>query len=160
MLLSLLPFLLQITPTPPLPKGNPTPPPAPISEFSGVMAPVDAVFAAIAARNGEMLRQIVREDGNLFVASEAADGTRKITHRPMTEFITGMKPGPERYEERLYDPAIEIDGDIALVWGRFNFYIDGKLHHCGYDHFDLVREGGNWKIANITYSSRTTGCSE
>ncbi|OYY77494.1 MAG: hypothetical protein B7Y43_10625 [Sphingomonas sp. 28-62-20] len=156
--LTLLPLLLQVTPTPPLPKGNPSPPPTAVSEFSGVMAPVNAVFAAIAAGDGEMLRPMLRADGNLFVASEGEDGSRKITHLTMADFMARLKPGGPKLEERLYDPAIEIDGDIALVWGRFNFYIDGKLHHCGYDHFDLVREGGNWKIANITYSSRMTGC--
>ena len=155
--LFLLPLLLQITPTPPLPKGTGKPP-EPQGEAAAVMVPVNATFAAIAARNGELLRPLAREDGNLFIANEAADGTRKIIRRPMTEFITGMKPGAEKFEERMYDPAIEIDGDVALVWGRYNFYIDGKLHHCGYDHFDMIRENGNWKIANITYSSRTTGC--
>ncbi|MFX8926085.1 hypothetical protein ABTN20_19705, partial [Acinetobacter baumannii] len=64
----------------------------------------------------------------------------------------------ERYEERLSDPAIEIDGGIAMVWGRCTFLIDGKVHHCGYDHFDLVRDGGTWAIQNLTWSSRTTGC--
>lgn len=153
----LLPLLLQITPVQPLPRGTGRPP-SPQDEASAVLAPVNAVFAAIAARNGELLRPLAREDGNLFIANEAADGTRKIVRRPMSEFFTGLKPGPERFEERLYDPAIEVDGDVALVWGRYNFYIDGKLHHCGYDHFDLVREGATWKIANITYSSRTKDC--
>lgn len=152
-----LSLLLQTTPAPPLPKRTGTPP-APQDEAAAVLAPVNATFAAIAVRNGELLRPIVREDGNLIIAIEGEDGKRRIVRRPMTEFITGMKPGPERYEERLYDPAIEVDGDIAFVWGRYNFYIDGKLHHCGYDLFDLVREGGMWKIANISYSSRTKGC--
>lgn len=154
-----LPLLLaaQITPVQPLPKGTGTPP-APQDEAVAVMVPVNATFAAIAARNGELLRPLAREDGNLFIASEAADGTRKIIRRPMTEFFAGLKPGPEKFEERLFDPAIEVDGDVAFVWGRYNFYIDGKLHHCGYDLFDLVREGGTWKVANISYSSRTTGC--
>lgn len=154
----LLPLLLQITPVQPLPKGTGLPPPR--TEEDAVMRPVNATFSAISARDGEMLRSVVREDGNLTVATEAADGSRTITHRTMAQFIANLKAGPERYEERLYDPAIEIDGDIAYVWGRFNFYVDGKLHHCGYDHFDLVRENGSWKVANITYSSRTTGCEE
>ena len=152
----ILALLAQITPMQPMPKGTGLPPPA--SEEGQVMAPVNAVFAAIAASDGERLRPVVRADGNLTVASEAADGTRKIVHRSMNEFITGLKPGGPRLEERLYNPAIEIDGDVAFVWGRYTFYIDGKLHHCGFDLFDLVREDGAWKIANITYSSRTTGC--
>jgi len=117
-------LLLQITPVQPLPKGTGLPPPN--TEEAGVMRPVNATFAAIAARDGEMLRSVVREDGNLTIATEAADGTRAITHRTMAQFIANLKAGPERFEERLYDPAIEIDGDIAYVWGRFNFYIDAK----------------------------------
>lgn len=156
---SLIPLalLIQITPVQPLPKGTGKPP-SPQDEASAVMAPVNAVFAAIAARNGELLRSILRDDGNLTIASEAADGTRAIIHRTTAQFVANLKAGPERFEEQLYDPAIEVDGDVALVWGRYNFYIDGKLHHCGYDLFDMVREGGAWKIANISYSSRTKGC--
>ena len=82
--LFLLPLLLQITPTPPLPKGTGKPP-EPQGEAAAVMVPVNATFAAIAARNGELLRPLAREDGNLFIANEAADGTRKIIRRPMTD---------------------------------------------------------------------------
>ncbi len=70
----------------------------------------------------------------------------------------GVKPRPERFEERLTDMAIEVDGDIAMVWGPYLFLIDGKISHCGVDHFDLVRENGRWTIANITWSQRTRGC--
>ena len=157
--LFLLPLLLQITPTPPLPKGTGKPP-EPQGEAAAVMVPVNAVFAAIGASNGELMRPSVREDGNLTSATEAVDGTRKVVHLTMADFIARLKPGGPKLEERLYDPAIEVDGDIAFVWGRFNFYIDGKLHHCGFDLFDLVRENGTWKVANISYSSRTTGCTE
>src|SRR3546814_10786446 len=38
-------------------------------------------------------------------------------------------------------PAVEIDGDIAMVWAPYTFLLDGKPHHCGIDHFDLIREG-------------------
>lgn len=152
----LLPLLLQITPVQPLPKGNPSPPPA--GDEAAVMAPVNALFAAIAARDSAAALAIATEGASATTASEAADGTTKITRRAWAEFATGLKPGPEMFEERLFAPAIEVDGNVALVWGRYNFYIGGKIHHCGYDHFDLVRDGGQWKIANITWSSRTTGC--
>ena len=149
-------FLLLLAQSDRLPPANALPPPG--TTEAAVMAPVDAVFAAIAASDGERMRGAVRADGSLLVATEAADGTRKLVRRTMADFIAGLKPGGPTLEERLYDPAIEIDGDVAFVWARFNFYIDGKLHHCGYDLFDLVREDGAWRVANITYSSRTTGC--
>ena len=150
----------QITPVQPLPRGNPSPPPITVSEESQVMVPVNGIFAAIAARDGQMAVQYLRAQGGATIANEAADGSSKIVYRTWPEFVAGLKAGPERYQERLYDPAIEIDGNIAYVWGRYTFEIDGNIHHCGYDHFDLVREEGRWKIANITWSSRTTGCEE
>lgn len=156
--LFLLPLLLQTTPIQPLPKGTGLAPP--VSEEASVLRPVHALFAAISAGDGGAMLPLLRDGGGATVATEKDDGTRVITHIAWPDFTARFKPGGERLEERLYDPAIEIDGDIAYVWGRYNFYIGGKLHHCGYDHFDLVRENGSWKIQNLTWSSRTSGCEE
>ena len=152
----MLALLAQITPVQPLPKGTGLPPPG--TEEAAVMVPVDALFSAIAARDGARVLPHVLPDGGVIAAGEKPDGTRAYRRTGWAEWAAGMKPGAERYQERLYDPAIEIDGDIAMVWGRYEFLIDGKLHHCGYDHFELVRDAGRWKIANISYSTRTTGC--
>ena len=148
----------QITPVQPLPKGTGLPPP--VSEETGVMTAVNAVFSGIAARDAAAIGNALRPDATATIASESADGTRHITHMTRDALLARFTPGAEKFEERLYDPAIEIDGDIAYVWGRYNFFIDGKLHHCGYDHFDMVRENGTWKVQNITWSSRTTGCED
>ena len=123
-----------------------------------VLAPVDALFAALAARDGAAMRAVVRPDGGAIVARELPDGTRTVRRQTLEDFATGLQPSPDTFEERLYDPLIRIDGDIAMVWGRYDFRINGKVHHCGTDHFELVREAGAWKIANLSWSSRTTGC--
>ncbi|OYY71694.1 nuclear transport factor 2 family protein [Sphingomonas sp. 28-63-12] len=156
--LLLLAAAAQITPTPPLPKGTGLPPPAIIDDSTAVMTPVNALFAAIAARDGKAMAPLLLDGGTATIAAEKADGSRTVTRVGWADLTGRFAPGAERFEERLYDPAIEIDGDVALVWGRYDFYVNGTLHHCGYDHFDLVRDGGRWKIANLTWSSRTTGC--
>ena len=153
--LSLL-LAAQITPVQPLPKGTGLPPPS--TEEGQVMAPVNALFAALAARDAAAALATMRPDATTTVAADKPDGTKAIRHMTAAEFAAGLKPGAERFQEVLSDPAIELDGDIAYVWGRYDFYVDGKRAHCGYDHFDLVRAGGSWKIQNITWSQRTTGC--
>jgi len=66
------------------------------------------------------------------------------------------REGPAgRVRDRL---ALEIDGDIAMVWAPFVVRVGGKVSNCGIDHFDLIRENGAWKVMNISFSSRTTGC--
>jgi hypothetical protein len=45
-----------------------------------------------------------------------------------------------------------------MVWTAFTIQRGEKIVSCGYDHFDLVREQGVWKIMNLSFSSRTSGC--
>ena len=154
----ILSFLLaaQITPMQPMPKGTGLP--LADVDSSAVMAPIDRLFAGMTARDPQAVLTQLRPEGGATVAIEQADGTRAVSHMAWSDFASHLKPGPERYEERLTDPAIEVDGDIAMVWSPYTFLIDGKVHHCGIDHFDLVRENNAWKILNITWSQRTTGC--
>ncbi|MGK6320182.1 nuclear transport factor 2 family protein [Sphingomonas sp. DT-204] len=148
-------LLAQTTPTR-LPPANPLPPPG--AEESAVLAPIEAMFAGLAARDGARILAQTRPEGGATVAVEKPDGTRSLKHLSWAEFAGGIKPGPERYEERSGTPAVDIDGDIAMVWAPYQFLIDGKVHHCGVNHFDLVRESGQWKVLNVTWSHRTTGC--
>ncbi|MEO7688583.1 MAG: nuclear transport factor 2 family protein [Sphingomonas sp.] len=155
LILSML-LAAQITPMQPMPKGTGLP--LADVDTAAVMAPIHRLFAGMAARDPQALLAQLRPEGGATVAIENPDGTRAVSHMAWTEFADHLKPGPERYEERLTDPAVEVDGDIAMVWSPYTFLVDGKVHHCGVDHFDLVREAGAWKILNITWSQRTTGC--
>jgi hypothetical protein len=150
--------LLLAADTAKLPRWNPLPMDG--SAEAAVMAPINAMFAGLEARDGAAILAPTRPEGSATAISEKADGTRAIRHLSWADFAAGIKPGPERYQEKLLDPAVEIDGDIAMVWSPYVFTIDGKPHHCGVDHFDLIRENGAWKIHNITWSSRTTGCEQ
>ena len=156
MLSLLLPLLLQTTPVQPIVKGTALPPPG--TDEAAVMAPIQRMFAGLAAHDGQAILAEIRPEGGATVAIEKPDGTRVVRHMSWADFTAGIKPGPEAFEERLTDPAIEVDGDIAMVWSPFVFTVNNQVHHCGVDHFDLVRENGGWKVLNVTWSQRTTGC--
>jgi hypothetical protein len=152
----LLALLLASADTPKLPKWNPLPMDG--SAEAAVMAPINAMFAGLEARNGGIILAQTLPAGGATIVAEKADGSRSVRHLSWADFAGGIKPGPEHYREKLLDPAIEIDGDIAMVWSRYVFAIDGKPDHCGVDHFDLIREKGAWKVLSVTWSERTTGC--
>ncbi|MBI0474874.1 DUF4440 domain-containing protein [Sphingomonas sp. MA1305] len=155
MILALL-LALQVQASDKLPPANPLP--YADADAANVMAPIDAMFRGLAARDGAAILAQVRPDGGATVVAERPDGRREVRRTSWPEFAAGVKPGPERYQERLTDPAVEVDGDIAMVWSPYVFTIDGKVHHCGTDHFDLVREDGRWRVLNVTWTQRTTGC--
>lgn len=127
-------------------------------EGQAVLAPVNAVFGALAARDGQAILPHVDAEGRLTVAVERFDGVRRISDRTWPEFAAGLRPGPERFEEVMPDPTVAIDGDIAMVWGRYVFRIDGQISHCGVNHFDLVRRNDAWTIVNLTWSQRAMPC--
>ena len=149
-------LLAAATQTAKLPPWNPLPQDG--TAEAAVMVPINAMFTGLEARDGAMILAQTRPEGGANVVSEKADGTRAVRHMSWTDFAGGIKPGPEHYRETLTDAAVEIDGDIAMVWSPYVFSIDNKPAHCGVDHFDLIRENGAWKILNVTWSSRTTGC--
>ena len=129
-------------------------------EGQAVLAPVNAVFAALAANDGSLIRPHVDTGGKITAVIMNADGSSGVGGPSWDRFIAGLQPGPPRLEEIMVDPVIAIDGDIAMVWGEYVFRIDGAISHCGVDHFDLVRRDGAWKIVNLTWTQRQTGCEE
>jgi len=158
MTLSLLAaLLLQTTPVAPIVRGTALPPPA--SEEGQVLAPIQRIFDALTAGDGAAVLAQTRPEGRATVAAERADGTRSVRTLEWSAFAAGLKPGgPRRVERFVGTPAVEIDGDIAMVWAPFDFTVDGTLSHCGVNHFSLVREAASWKVLNVTWSQRTTGC--
>jgi len=148
----------QTTADTPLPPANALPPPG--SDEAAVMAPVDAMFAGLAAHDAAAIRAQLEPSGGATVVIDQPGGGATVKHLSWDEFLSGIKPGTDSYEERLTDPAVETDGKVAMVWGAYTFFLNGKPHHCGTDHFDLAHETAGWKVVNVTWSQHTTGCGE
>ena len=102
-----------------------------------------------------MLRYVY-PDGRVTATGTRANSSG-LRQQSWTEFSQRLQPGAG-FQERISDPAIEIDGDVAMIWAPFVVRVGGKVSNCGYDLFDLVRDNGTWKIMNVTFSSRTTDC--
>jgi hypothetical protein len=138
-----------------LPPAQPLPPP--VGEEQSVLVPVNRLLAAIASGDRQALLAEVRPEGGATAAFDLP-GRHKVSRESWTEFSTSTGGGPNVIAERLIDPAVEIDGDIAMVWSSYIFTVNGQVQHCGIDHFDLVRENGVWKVLNATWSERNTNC--
>ncbi len=152
-----LPFalLLMAQAAPKLPPANPVP--YEDVDVAEVMRPINALFAAFETGDAKAMLAQVYPDGRVTAVGQRADGANGIRRQSWTQFAERITPDAT-FEERIYDPAIDVDGDIAMVWAPFIVRISGKVSNCGFDHFDLVRESGTWKVMNLTFSSRTTGC--
>lgn len=150
----LLLALFAVTPASQLPPAKALPPPA--AEEQGVLTPIYQLFAAFEAGDSAGILRVVYPDGRVTAAGTLRTGTG-LRQESWTQFAARLNPGAG-FRETITDPAIEIDGDVAMVWAPFVVRVDGKVGNCGFDHFDLVRQNGAWKVMNLTFSSRVTGC--
>lgn len=124
---------------------------------NAVLVPVNALFAAFEAGDAASVLRHVYADGRVTASGMRGDGASNLRQQNWTQFAERIKPD-SAFQERIADPAIHIDGDIAMVWAPFVVRVAGKVSNCGIDHFDLVRDNGVWKVMNLTFSSRTTSC--
>jgi ketosteroid isomerase-like protein len=131
--------------------------PAARVDTEAVLVPLNALFAAFEAGDAAAMLRQVYPDGRVTATGRRADGAANLRQFSWTQFAERVQP--ERgFQERIADPVIHIDGNIAVVWAPFVVRVAGAVSNCGVDHFDLVRENGAWKVMNLTFSSRTAGC--
>ena len=115
-----------------------------------VLAPVKALFDGMAKRDAEAVKKPLLDGGSMVLMRDG-----KPVRMTFEEFANQVaKPGKARIEERIHNPLVRIDHDLAVVWAPFEFLVDGKVNHCGTDLFNLVRTDGEWKIASVADTGR------
>ena len=115
------------------------------TEEQAVLAPVKAMFDGMAKRSAAAIKESLLHDGTMVVMR---NGT--LTQMTFEAFADRVETsGKTHIEERIHDPLIRIDNDLAMVWAPFVFLVDGKVDHCGTDLFNIVRKDGKWLIASL-----------
>jgi hypothetical protein len=115
-----------------------------------VLAPVQALFDGMAKRDAAAIKAPLLPGGTMVLMRDG-----KPVQMTFDAFADRVgKPSTTHIEERIHDPLVRIDNDVAVVWAPFEFLIDGKVEHCGTDLFNLVRQNGRWLIASVADTAR------
>lgn len=120
-----------------------------------VVAAAESLFVAMLAPDTTALRRLLHPRALIVSVADGGQGARV---RTVDEWISGASQNPEALMERIWDPEVRIDGDMATLWAPYDFYLGRRLSHCGMDAFQFVREGGVWKLVAVTFTRRTEGC--
>jgi hypothetical protein len=115
-----------------------------------VLAPITAMFAAMAKHDVAEFKKPMLTGGSLVLMRDGKPV--QMTFDAFADLIG--KPGKAQIEERIHDPLVRIDNDLAVVWAPFEFLVDGKVDHCGTDLFNMVRVNGQWLVASIADTGR------
>jgi Putative lumazine-binding len=115
------------------------------AEEQAVLAPIHAMFDGMSKRDAAAIKAPTLPGGTMVLMRDGKP--TQMTFEAFAERVG--KPGATQIEERIHDPLVRIDNDLAVVWAPFDFLVDGKVDHCGTDLFNLVRVDGKWMIASV-----------
>ena len=88
------------------------------------------------------------------------DGVHKVNTQNTEDFILAIARRPEnaKWDERLLDYKVEIDGNLAHIWTPYEFWLNENFLHCGANSFTLARFNEGWKIIHLIDSRRKEDC--
>jgi hypothetical protein len=120
------------------------------AEQQAVLDPVTQLFDGMAKRDAAMMKKPLLAGGTMVLMRDG-----KPVQMTFEDFADRVgKPGTKKIQERIHDPLVRIDHDLAVVWAPFEFLVDDKVDHCGTDLFNLVHTDGKWVIASIADTGR------
>lgn len=112
----------------------------------------DLLFAAMKAKHANGMSVLFVHDGRLVAIDKPKDGaglskTRMFTADAFAQAIAGAAGSD--YRELMPTKSVQVTGDLALVSGRYTFYVGEKFSHCGTNAFHLIKTAAGWKILTL-----------
>ncbi|WP_428232905.1 nuclear transport factor 2 family protein [Flavobacterium sp.] len=88
--------------------------------------------------------------------SESVTEGNKLSDESAKEFYksTASIPSTMKFQEKILNYNIQIDGTMAHVWAPYEFYLNDKLSHSGVNTFTLFKEKDTWKIIYLIDTRR------
>jgi hypothetical protein len=129
------------------------------SDRAAILATVQHVFDAMRTRDTALLHQAFDSTARLVgVSNRGGPPSVSLTSPSQFGIAITRAPAGDVWHERIYEPDVRIDGNLAQVWAYYTFHRNAVFSHCGVDAFMLMKVGGDWKITQLADSRRTEGC--
>ncbi|PHS68313.1 MAG: 3-methyl-2-oxobutanoate hydroxymethyltransferase [Flavobacterium sp.] len=121
---------------------------------------IDTFFEGFHKGDTLLMKSVMAENLVMQTVFTTKEGENKIN----TEFAEGLitaianRPVDQKWDERLLDYKIEIDGNLAHIWTPYEFWYNDTFSHCGANSFTLAKTDTGWKIIHLIDSRRKESC--
>lgn len=121
---------------------------------------VNDFFKFFHAQDSVGMQKIVHTDVVLQTIGSGKNGVQRIRTENFDDLIKSITSIPDsvKFEERILDYSIQIDGAMANAWTPYEFWLNNEFHHCGVNSFQLFKEEEKWKIVYLIDTRRREGC--
>ncbi|MBL4663722.1 MAG: nuclear transport factor 2 family protein [Flavobacteriaceae bacterium] len=121
---------------------------------------IDTFFEGFHKGDTVQMRSVLAPVVGMQSVHSSKDGKHFVSDSKMDEFILAIanRPETDKWEERLLDYRVQIDGNLAHVWTPYEFWFNGNFSHCGANAFTLAKMDDGWKIIHLIDSRRKNSC--
>jgi len=121
---------------------------------------IDTFFEGFHKGDTLLMKSVMAENLVMQTVFTTKEGKNKINTEFAEALITAIanRPVDQKWDERLLDYKIEVDGNLAHVWTPYEFWFNGTFSHCGANSFTLVKTDEGWKIIHLIDSRRKESC--
>lgn len=125
-----------------------------------VKAAINQVFDGMRKNDSSMVREVLHPSCFLKSIGKTKTGEVKLQEDAILMWLKqiGTKREGVILDERLTSYDIKIDGEMAMAWTPYEFYVNDKFNHCGVDAFTLMKTDKGWKIVGIVDTRRKENC--
>lgn len=126
-----------------------------------VMEPVHLLFDGMKKGDSAMVRRSFHSTLTFNTVTVDLKTNEPVLRTETAEhFLKAIgTPHQEVYNELIWSPKINVDGNFAQVWVNYAFFLGKTFSHCGVDAFQLFKDaGGQWKIFSVADTRHKTGC--
>jgi hypothetical protein len=122
------------------------------------LAVVNKLFEMMAAHKPADIVALHTAEAQLVAIMKNKEGKTVIRTIKAEDFSKNFAEKKAEILEDMYAPRVEVSGDFAQVWGRYVFFVNSKVYHCGVNAFHLVRTDAGWRIAGASSTMEPQGC--
>lgn len=117
---------------------------------------IEIFFEGFHQRDSMKIKSVCADKMILQSISESAVKGNKLSDESAKEFYKSIASIPVnlKFQEKILNYNIQVDGTMAHVWTPYEFYVNDKLSHTGVNAFTLYKEKDSWKVIYIIDTRR------
>jgi hypothetical protein len=120
--------------------------------FSEVVLAAIEFMDAIGSDDKTALADLMVPEGVIFVHNRMEPDNPRVDIVPVADHLARWAKGTRKTSERMEMTNVNVDGDMAQVWGAYSFSVDGVVSHCGINSLSMVKTDSGWKVGNTSFT--------
>jgi len=123
---------------------------------------IETFFEAFHKGDTTLLKTVLADKIVIQTTFTNKEGKSQLVEEEVSKLITaiGTRPSDQKWEEKLLDYQIKVDGTMANAWTPYEFWFNGQFSHCGVNSFQLFNDNGSWNIIYLIDTRRRQGCQD